>query len=362
MRVEPLDARGGSPALLFNSQAHGDPETPLLEAYLGDPLVIRGLVSATNDVHTLHVDGHWFRMEPFSLTSPPVNTAHLGISERYDLSIPKAGGPQAMPGDYLYYNGRSFKFREGSWGIIWVVDESGIPPGTVAGAPLELQRLPGHQSMPSAAGEVCPTDAPVKRFPVSAVDAPLPMLNGDLGKTYVLDHQREEVSSGAESPQPLVLHVNVGDCIKIDLTNGTKDGPVSFHTGMLAYDPLDSYGIAAGYGPLQAAMPGESRTYTFYAHPEIGETVAMVRDWGNVLTNPGLGLYGAIVVAQKNAAFTHPETGEDISKLSSWRADVHPAGGPSYRDFTLFIQDQDEVIGTSIMPYSEEVEGVLGLN
>lgn len=42
--------------------------------------------------------------------------------------------------------------------------------------------------------------------------------------------------------------------------------------------------------------------------------------------------------------------------------DVHPPSQPSYRDFALFIQDQDEVIGTHIMPYSEEVEGVLGLN
>jgi hypothetical protein len=114
LRVAPLKARKGDPSLLFSSDAHGDPETPLLEAYLGDPIVLRSLVSAMNDVHTIHVDGHWFRLEPYSETSPPVNTAHIGISERYDLVIPEAGGPQKMPGDYLYYNGRSFKFREGS--------------------------------------------------------------------------------------------------------------------------------------------------------------------------------------------------------------------------------------------------------
>ena len=96
-------------------------QTPLLESYLGDPIVIRSLVPATHDVHTLHVDGHWFRLEPFSGTSPPINTVHLGISERYDLMIPRAGGPQQMPGDYLYYNGRSFKLREGSWGLIRVL-------------------------------------------------------------------------------------------------------------------------------------------------------------------------------------------------------------------------------------------------
>ena len=120
LRVEPLDQRAGDPSLLFSSQAHGDPETPLLEANLGDPIVIRGLVSAANDTHTLHVDGHWFRVEPNSKTSPPVNTVHIGISERYDLAIPRAGGPQNMPGDYLYSNGRAFKLREGSWGLVRV--------------------------------------------------------------------------------------------------------------------------------------------------------------------------------------------------------------------------------------------------
>ena len=131
LRVEPLDQRGGDPSLLFSSKEHGDPETPILEANLGDPIVIRGLVSAANDTHTLHVDGHWFRVEPNSRTSPPVSTVHIGISERYDLAIPRAGGPQNMPGDYLYSNGRAFKLREGSWGLVRVHElggESALKP------------------------------------------------------------------------------------------------------------------------------------------------------------------------------------------------------------------------------------------
>jgi manganese oxidase len=63
----------------------------MLASFVGDPIVIRSLVLATHDVHTLHVDGHWFRLETFSDTSLPINTVHLGISERYDLMIPKAG-------------------------------------------------------------------------------------------------------------------------------------------------------------------------------------------------------------------------------------------------------------------------------
>jgi hypothetical protein len=42
--------------------------------------------------------------------------------------------------------------------------------------------------------------------------------------------------------------------------------------------------------------------------------------------------------------------------------DVHPPDESSYRDFALFFQDEDALIGTQIMPYSDRVEGVVGLN
>ena len=353
LRVEPLSTRNGDSSLLFSSQAHGDPATPLLEAFLGDPVVVRGLVSATNDVHTLHVDGHWFRIEPYSLTSPPVSTVHIGISERYDLAIPRAGGPQGMAGDYLYYNGRSFKLREGSWGILRVHDGEDD---------VSLQKLPGHEAVPLSATSVCPAGAPRKEFSVLAMEVPLPMLGGAVGKLYVLDRDKESVLAGSQTAEPMVLHVNVGDCIGVRLTNETTEGPVSFHADMLALDPKESLGVAAGMNPPQAVEPGETRTYTYFAHPEVGETTALIRDWGNVLENPGLGLYGAIVVGPRGAAYAHPATGEDMSLGSSWRVDVHPPTGESYRDFTLFIQDEDEVIGTHIMPYTEQVQGVVGLN
>jgi hypothetical protein len=353
LRVEPLANRNQDPGLLFSSKANGDPATPLLETFLGDPIVVRTLVGGTNDVHTWHLDGHWFRQEPYSSTSPPIDTIHLGISERYDLAIPHAGGPQQMPGDYLYYNGRAFKLQEGSWGIVRVYDGS----ATVA-----LKKLPGHETIPVAASSVCPTDAPQKQFAVFAIDVALPMLGKDKGKIYVLQSDADAVRAGTKSAEPLVLHVNIGDCIKINLKNETSAGAVSFHADMLAFDPRDSYGIAAGNDPAQAVAPGASRTYTFYASPEIGETTALVRDWGNVIANPRLGLYGAIVVGPRGTTYTDPMTGADVSTKASWRVDAHPPSAPAYRDFSLFIQDEDAGIGTSLMPYTQNVAGVVAMN
>lgn len=143
----------------------------------------------------------------------------------------------------------------------------------------------------------------------------------------------------------------MGDCIVVHLKNETG-GPVSFHASKLAYDPKDS----------ELVEPGKSRTFAYYAHPEVGETAALVRDWGNAIESPGLGLYGAIIVGPRGATYKHPANGEDMSLKSGWSVTVRPPSGPPYRDFTLFIQDQDEIIGTAQMPYTEHVQGTLGLN
>ena len=78
------------------------------------------------------------------------------------------------------------------------------------------------------------------------IDVALPMLNAGTGKVYVLERDRAAVIAGRTAPAPLVLHADVGDCIHITLTNRTEDGPVSFHTDLLAADPARSAGVAAG--------------------------------------------------------------------------------------------------------------------
>ncbi|HEV8469806.1 MAG TPA: multicopper oxidase domain-containing protein [Candidatus Limnocylindria bacterium] len=352
LRAEPLEARGGDPSELFSSARNGDPATPVLDAYLGDPVVVRLLVAGTNDVHTWHVDGHTFRTEPFSPLSAPTSTVHLGISERYDITIPAAGGVQRMPGDYLYYSGRALKLVEGSWGILRVRD-----PADTTG----LRPLPAR-APPRPAESVCAPGAPERRFAVAAVEVPLPMLSVERGRVFVLASDEAALMGGQRAAEPLVLHVSVGDCVRIELANHLPSSAVSFHADMLAFDPRDSAGVSAGRNAPQVVAPGASRVYTFFAHPTIGETTALVRDFADVARNPRLGLYGAIVVGPVGATYTDPETGADISTRSSWRVDVHPPDAPAYRDFALFFEDEDAGIGTHRMPYTKVVDGVVGLN
>lgn len=350
LRAEPLASRSSDPARQFSSEA-GDPETPILEARVGDPLVFRTLVAATNDVHTFHVGGHSFASDPFNADAPRVSTSHLGISERFDFAVPAAGGPRRRAGDYLIADTRSSKLQEGAWGILRVLDGPNAE---------RLLPLPGRDDDGDGeGGDICPGDAPAKRFRLAAIDAELPMLDGGRGRAFVVDAPAE---GRPTAPQPLVLHASVGDCLDVELANRTLEGPVSLHAVGLAYDPLTSAGLAVGRTPAPTIAPGSSRRYRFYAAPENGETVAMLLDGANPTVNVPLGLYGAVVISGKGASATDQLTRRDASAESNWSVDVTPTDGKAYRDVTLFLQDEDAAIGTHRMPYSQGVDGVTAIN
>ncbi len=380
MRAEPLSVRlanNPDPSQLFSSKFHGDPGTPLIRAYLGDPIVVRLQESSANEVHTWHVSGHYFPLERYNPDSKPRNTYHIVIGERFNFVIPAAGGPQKMAGDYLYYSGRASHFAEGAWGIIRVMDK----------VDKALQPLPSREEIPTSAKDVCPSDAPVKNFGVSAIDYAMKFNKGvpeamevDLGrnlklgnpngKAYVLDDEVTRVKAGSLQPNPLTLRVNVGDCIKIKLTNRMAKERAGLHADMLAFDPKDSMGINVGNNPGdQTVAPGQTKVYTFYAHPEYGENAALIQDWGNVVENPRNGLYGAIIVGPKGSKYRNPETGEDVTMKNAWQADVivdrtipGNEGKQNYRDAALLFQDEDNLMGTSFMPYGQKVAGLTGVN
>jgi FtsP/CotA-like multicopper oxidase with cupredoxin domain len=380
MRVEPLSVRlanNPDPSQLFSSKVHGDPDTLMLRAYLGDPIMVRLITGSANEVHSWHISGHWFPMERYSANSIPKSTLHVVIGERYDPAIPAAGGPQQMAGDYLYYSGRASHFAEGSWGIFRVLDK---PDST-------LKPLPGRETIPQSAKEVCPAGAPVKTFNVSAIDKAIRYNSGvpgtmevdlerkmvfgnESGKMYVLEGDKGKVAAGSLEPSPLTLHVNVGDCVKVNLKNEMAKERAGFHVDMLAFDPKDSMGINAGNNPGdQTVAPGQSRTYTYYAHPEFGENAALIQDWGNVVENPRNGLFGTVVIGPKGSQYRDPVTGEDLAMKSAWRADVivdqsvpGNENRKNYRSFALMFQDEDNQVGTSFMPYISKTAGITAVN
>ncbi len=363
---------------LFSSAIHGDPGTPLLRAYVGDTMVFRLLHQLMNESHVWTISGHTFLTERYASDANRKNSIHVGIAERYDL-VTKAGGFQGMPGDYIHFNGRTSHFAEGGWGIVRVLDK-----------PVEdLKALPRGTNplgIPQVASSVCPSDAPVKSFNVVALDRPMKLnakapdvievdferkieMTMPEGKIYALEEEATTVATGA-TPHPLSLRVNLGDCIKVHLKNKMKASRASFFAPGLAFDPRDSQGLNVGNNPGdQTIAPGESRAYTYYAHPANKETTSLVWDGGNIVVNPRNGLYGAVIVGPRGSQYRDPLTGGDLSQKNAWRADVivdaslpENVGKRNYRDIALFFQDEDNIIGTSFMPYVQNVAGLTSVN
>jgi hypothetical protein len=382
-RAEPFAQRlanNPDPSKIFSSAVHGDPSTAMIRAYLGDAIVFRLLDVTMNESNVFTLSGHTFWSERYAQEANRKHSLHIGIAERYDLVIPEAGGPRHQAGDYMFFNGRSSKFSEGAWGIIRVLDK---PVG-------DLQPLPnkayGKEGMPERL-PVCPADAPVKSFNVVAMDHPGMSFNSNApeaievdferkielrnpeAKIYVLEDEVTKVG-GDTQPMPLTLRANVGDCLKVKLTNKLKEGRASFAAFGLAFDPKDSQGVNLGNNAGdQTVASGESRTYTFYADPFNGETQTLVWDWGNVSTNPRNGLFGGVIIGPKGSMYRDPKTGADVSLKNSWNADVivdraiqGNEGRANYRDVALYFQDEDNIIGTSFMPYVQNVAGLTGVN
>ncbi|TAL09237.1 MAG: hypothetical protein EPO02_10750 [Nitrospirae bacterium] len=363
---------------LFSSAVHQDPGTPLLRAYLGDTVVFRLLHQLMNESHVWTIAGHTFLTERYAGDANRKNSIHVGIAERYDL-VTKAGGFQGMPGDYIHFNGRASHFMEGAWGLVRVLDKE-TP---------DLKRLPAgtaKDEIPQAPASVCPSNAPVKTFNVVALDRPLVFNTKAKGaievdferkievanseaKIFALEEEAARVATGAQ-PMPLTLRVNLGDCIKVNLKNKMAGSRASFFAPGLGFDPRESQGINVGNNPGdQTIGSGESRTYTYYAHPDNKETTSFVWDGANVVSNPRNGLFGAVIVGPRGSKYRDPATGEDLSQKNSWQADVivdttlpENAGKRSYRDAALFFQDEDNIIGTSFMPYVQNVAGLTGVN
>lgn len=354
LKAEPWADRSLDPALRFSSNSpQGDPYTPIFRAYAGDPVVIRN-INVGQGTNVLRVEGHRTFWEPrftdaLGISSSPIDAFHSTVSEKYTLVLEGgAGGPNHVPGDYIYHDGENRRFQSGAWGILRVL---GAPVGN-------LQPLPGQGSIP-VQKPICPAGAPVHNFAVSAVDVPGTAAGGgDKGNNlaFVMTSEAASVLNKTTFPEPLVLHVAQGECINVTLTNQRLTERASFHVGGLLRDQ-NSSGINIGYNSDQTVAPGQSRTYTYYADTQKLESV-MISDFGG--DNTGFdGMYGAIVVAPAGATFknTHGFTTDRGTQV-----DVYVPGQAPYRDFTLFLADQDPVIGQNEMPYPADVSGPALIN
>jgi hypothetical protein len=121
----------GGYALAFSSTEFGDPDTPVFRALVGDPVVFRVGVGASDQFHVFSVSGHAFPLEPGMTGAQVLAARTVTAGETLDAwLVGGSGGPSAHRGDYLFGDGRQPFQEAGMWGIFRVqpTGSSGVAP------------------------------------------------------------------------------------------------------------------------------------------------------------------------------------------------------------------------------------------
>ncbi|MHA7220320.1 multicopper oxidase domain-containing protein [Arthrobacter sp. MDT1-48-3] len=123
-RFAPRLARDPLQSNVLSSVVHGDPATPIVRAYVGDPVKIRLLASSDRGrAHTFVLNGHGWNYQPADPASTIVSARGLlvaGQASSHDL-VGGAGGPRGTSGDFLYRDGNQVnQTNAGLWGLLRV--------------------------------------------------------------------------------------------------------------------------------------------------------------------------------------------------------------------------------------------------
>jgi manganese oxidase len=373
---------------VFSSVAHGDPATPLLKAYVGDPVVIRQ-VGLDEQVGDLRVTGHRFAEERFNANGVLTDAGTAGISEKMDYVF-NAGN---FPGDYLYYSGRSLSLESGAWGIFRVMNTL-HSSGTNALEPLPDRTAPpsgpgfptltdtgkAPPAAPADSGSVCPSSAPVRHYDVSIFNSQTSLNHGGPGITfdtgqpgesdndapgstgswammYSLTSDEAGILAGTKPAVPLVIRADAGDCLQVTLHNdlptdnwtwtwGSGPTRAGLNIGNVLYNPQTSFGGAIGFDPDSSVAPGGQRTYVYYVDRELGTNLML--NTANESTWRQ-GAYGALIAEPKGSTWDDPFTGQPIQ--SGVFADIFRPDGTAFREYATLFSDREPLLSHSIMDY-----------
>jgi FtsP/CotA-like multicopper oxidase with cupredoxin domain len=148
-RSEPFSRRfetDDDPENVYASDVHGDPNTPVLRALLGDPVLFRVHLAADKaDGLNFHLADHqWnrFRNVEESKRVGIEDTISVSATDQVD-PVGGAGGLAEQTGDFFYGETRQRrKLEGGSWGIFRVEDDRKKFPSEIHPLPDRSQTVP----------------------------------------------------------------------------------------------------------------------------------------------------------------------------------------------------------------------------
>lgn len=106
---------------VFDSNIHGDPATPVFQAYPGDRVIFRTMMPADKPRNTgFTIHGHMWKNQPEDALSRtiPLKGAII-IGNKFDMELENGA---SCPRDYLYRSGNlKWDVESGMWGIFRVI-------------------------------------------------------------------------------------------------------------------------------------------------------------------------------------------------------------------------------------------------
>jgi hypothetical protein len=132
---------------VYRTDRHGDPPTPVITAFAGDPLRIHVLAPWSEQTQVFGIEGHEWPVEPGRAGTNIISSTAVGGLDAITIQPNGgAGGVTHTPGDYLYGDERGPYREAGLWGILRVRG----PGATVAG--LQPLHEPGSSRWPLLIG------------------------------------------------------------------------------------------------------------------------------------------------------------------------------------------------------------------
>lgn len=368
-RNEPIQFRlkepDCDPAYVFSSWLHGDPVTPMLEAYNGDPVRVRLLQGAHEESHSFNLHRQrWHRERP-DLDSSIDQQQHIGIAESFTLEFSMEGKGDF---DMLYHFGGVDDIWLGNWGIFRSFEKQ-VPH--LIPLPDRREPLIRKEPLPQRTGKKPPVVEPfhfkppaganVRKYEVVALNTRIDYnAFGDhdpVGIVFALKKDAAAILAGKLNPEPLILRGNVGEYVEVTLTNllegkdhhngrhGYPEVPVdaffppsdriSLHAQLVQYDVRNSDGATVGFNRDQTIGPGETITYVWYIDQDFG--CANLWDMADIRNHRHHGAFGMLIAEPRGAKYLNNRTRKETDTGS--QVIISSPLLPEYREFALLMHD-----------------------
>jgi hypothetical protein len=156
----------------FSSAAFGDPATPLLRAYAGDPMVVHAFgAPGSEQTHAFNLGGLNFAVDEGIKAANLTQTRAVGPWESATMHVlGGAGSTSHTPGDYFYGDLRRPFTQAGMWGLQRVLPKPVTCPPPNNGQPLCLDSSSASPTVDFPAPPSDPTNQNTLKIPFTSSD------------------------------------------------------------------------------------------------------------------------------------------------------------------------------------------------